>query len=171
MCVKAPTPEHPTFWREVRRTARDVRAAFTEMPDEPFRGAKSIFPQVWCEWASIALAEVLAARGLGEWSFVENKLPDSLSGHAWIELRDRHGSLLFAIDITLDQFAEWDRLVRRRRSDACPREVQSLELRRTLARLAGDRKESDLRGLRGEVGPVSRFVGPMMRAEGGWRTE
>ncbi len=108
MYVKALMPDHPAFWCEVRRTARDVRAAFTDMPDEPYRGAKSISPQVWCEWASIALAEVLAARGLGEWSFVENKLSDSLSGHAWIELRDRDGSPLFSIDITLDQFAEWD---------------------------------------------------------------
>lgn len=92
----------------VRAASTEVRAAFLEMPDEPFRGAKSIFPQVWCEWASIALAEVLAARGLGEWTFVENKLPSSLTGHAWIELRSDDGTLLFTIDITLDQFAEWD---------------------------------------------------------------
>jgi hypothetical protein len=92
----------------VRATARDVRAAFRQMPDEPYRGAKSIFPHVWCEWASIALAEVLAARGLGEWTLVENKLPDSLSGHAWIELRGDDGTVLFTIDITLDQFPEFD---------------------------------------------------------------
>lgn len=92
----------------VRAAAREVRSAFLEMPDEPYRGAKRIFPQVWCEWASIALAEVLAARGLGEWTFVENKLPNSLTGHAWIELRSDDGTLLFTIDITLDQFAEWD---------------------------------------------------------------
>lgn len=42
MYVKALTPEHPALWREVRRTAGDVRVAFTEMPDEPYRGAKSI---------------------------------------------------------------------------------------------------------------------------------
>lgn len=92
----------------VRATARDARAAFLDMPDEPYRGAKSIFPRVWCEWASIALAEVLAARGLGEWTLIENKLPGSLSGHTWIELRGDDGTVLFTIDITLDQFPEFD---------------------------------------------------------------
>lgn len=96
------------YWSAVRQTAREVRAAFLEMDDEPYRGAKGIFPQVWCEWASIALAEVLVVRGLGAWVFAENKLPDSLSGHAWIELHGDDGSVLFTIDITLDQFAEWD---------------------------------------------------------------
>lgn len=93
----------------VRASAQEVRAAFLAMPDEPYRGAKSIFPQVWCEWASIALAEVLAARGLGEWTFVEKKLPESPSGHAWIELRGDEGEALFTIDITLNQFAEFDK--------------------------------------------------------------
>jgi hypothetical protein len=92
----------------VRSTAREVRAAFLDMPDEPYRGAKAIFPQIWCEWASIALAEVLAARGLGEWTFVEMKLHDSLSGHSWLELRAEDGRTMFTVDITLDQFEEWN---------------------------------------------------------------
>ncbi len=92
----------------VRATAVEVRAAFRGMPDEPYRGTKSIFPQVWCEWASIALAEVLAARGLGEWTFVENKLSDSVSGHVWIELCGDDGAVLFTIDITLDLLPEFD---------------------------------------------------------------
>lgn len=58
MYVKGLAPGGHRFWHEARRTARDVRAAFLQMPDEPYRGAKSIFPQVWCEWASIALAEL-----------------------------------------------------------------------------------------------------------------
>lgn len=102
------TLEDPAFWQEVRQTAWDVRAAFLAMPDEPYHGAKNIFPQIWCEWVSIALAEVLAARGLGEWTFIESKRRDSLSGHSWLELRDDYGFVLFTIDITLDQFAEWD---------------------------------------------------------------
>jgi hypothetical protein len=35
-------------------------------------------------------------------------LPDSLSGHAWIELHGDDGTVLLTIDITLDQFAEWN---------------------------------------------------------------
>lgn len=98
----------PAFWSVVRATATEVRGAFLSMPDEPYRGAKGIFPQVWCEWGSIALAEVLVAHELGEWTFVEMKLPDSPSGHSWIELRGDRSTALFTIDITLDQFPEWD---------------------------------------------------------------
>lgn len=93
---------------QFRSVALEVRAGMLEMPDEPFRGAKIIIPQVWCEWGSIALAEVLTGRGLGDWTFVSAKLPDSLSGHAWLELRDYEDGSLFSIDITLDQFSEWD---------------------------------------------------------------
>jgi len=93
---------------DVRETAREVRSAFEEMPDEPFRRAKSVFPRMWCEWASIALAEALSARRLGEWTFIQNKLADALAGHAWIELRDVYGAARFTIDITLDQFEEWN---------------------------------------------------------------
>lgn len=92
----------------VRAVAFDAREAMLKMEAEPWRNAKSIFPQVWCEWGSIAVAEVLAVNGLGEWTFVSAKLPDSLSGHAWLELRDDEGRCVFTIDITLDQFDEWD---------------------------------------------------------------
>tara|TARA_R110002051_G_scaffold60578_15_gene111101 strand:+ start:3659 stop:4054 length:396 start_codon:yes stop_codon:yes gene_type:complete len=78
------------------------------MPDEPFRGAKGIFPQIWCEWGSIALAEVLATRGFGQWTFVSAKLPESLSGHAWLELRCKDGDSVYSVDVTLDQFPEWN---------------------------------------------------------------
>ncbi|WEO76428.1 hypothetical protein BJQ94_13780 [Cryobacterium sp. SO2] len=93
---------------QVRATAVEVRGALQDMPHEPFRGAKTYFPQGLCEWASIALAEVLAVRGLGDWTFVEMKLPSSLSGHAWRELRDAEGRAVFTIDITLDQFKDFD---------------------------------------------------------------
>lgn len=93
---------------QFRAVALEVRAAMLQMPDEPFPGAKTIFPQIWCEWGSIALAEVLVGRGLEEWTFVSAKLADSLSGHSWLELRDDEGEPLFSIDITLDQFPEWD---------------------------------------------------------------
>ena len=91
-----------------RIAAHDVRIAMIEMDDEPWRGAKTIFPAVWCEWASIAVAEVLAHRGLGEWTFISAGTPDFPSGHAWLELHGESGACLFSIDITLDQFAEWD---------------------------------------------------------------
>lgn len=86
----------------------EIRRAMLEMPDEPFRGAKRIFPAVWCERASIAVARVLAERGLGEWTFVTAGLPDDPAGHAWLELRDEDGTCLFSIDVTLDQFSAWD---------------------------------------------------------------
>lgn len=93
---------------QIRVVALEVRVAMVEMPDEPFSGAKTIFPQVWCEWGSISLAEVLASRGFGDWTFVSAKLPDSLSGHAWLELHQDEAGPVFSIDITLDQFPEWD---------------------------------------------------------------
>lgn len=86
----------------------ELRTAMTEIPEEPFRGAKTIFPSVWCEWASIGAAEVLKERGLGEWTFVSAGLPDSPSGHAWLELRDTDGTAMYSIDITLDQFDAWN---------------------------------------------------------------
>ena len=93
----------------VRAAVLEIRAAMVEMPDEPFRGAKSIFPAVWCERASIVVARVLAERGLGLWTFVTAGLPDDAAGHAWLELRDESGTSLFSIDVTLDQFQEWDK--------------------------------------------------------------
>lgn len=91
----------------VRAAAHDAREAMLEMDVEPWRNAKSIFPAVWCEHASIAVAEVLARRGLGSWSFVTAGKPDSPSGHAWLELGDEKGACQLSIDITLDQFSEW----------------------------------------------------------------
>lgn len=90
-----------------RITAHDVRTAILEVDAEPWRNAKSIFPAVWCEHASIAVAEVLAHRGLGVWTFVTAGEPTSLSGHAWLELREG-GARQLSIDITLDQFQAWE---------------------------------------------------------------
>ena len=92
----------------VRAAVLEIRAAMVEMPDEPFRGAKSIFPAIWCERASIVVARVLAERGLGVWTFVTAGLADDPAGHAWLELRDESGTCLYSIDVTLDQFQEWD---------------------------------------------------------------
>lgn len=77
------------------------------MRAEPWRNAKSIFPAVWCEHASIAVAEVLAHRDLGSWRFVTAGEASSPSGHAWLEFCDGHEGVLYSIDITLDQFSEW----------------------------------------------------------------
>lgn len=91
-----------------RLVAHEARATMLAIQDEPWRNAKSIFPAVWCEWASIAVSEVLIHRGMGEWTFVSAGLPDSPSSHAWLELRDENEACQFSIDITLDQFAEWN---------------------------------------------------------------
>lgn len=144
----------PAFWSVVRATATEVRGAFLSMPDEPYRGAKGIFPQVWCEWGSIALAEVLVAHELGEWTFVEMKLPDSPPGHSWIELRGDRSTALFTIDITLDQFPEWDDWYLGTAPTPVPLEVQPDRLCGTLARLAGGRHEFVICGVRREDAPV-----------------
>lgn len=92
----------------VRQLVREALAAMQEMADEPYRGAKGIFPRVWCEWASVAIAELLEVRGYGTWDFVTAGETDGLSGHAWLELRDQAGALVFTVDATLHQFNGWD---------------------------------------------------------------
>lgn len=92
----------------VRAAVLEILTAMVEMLDEPFPGAKSIFPAVWCERASIVVARVLAERGLGVWTFVTAGLADDPAGHAWFELRDESGTCFYSIDVTLDQFPEWD---------------------------------------------------------------
>lgn len=93
----------------VTQTANEVLSAIQEMPSEPYpAGAKSTFPAVWCEWASIAIAQVLKDRGRGGWSFVTAGRPEDASGHAWLEVHDDNGLLQFTIDATLNQFTEWN---------------------------------------------------------------
>ena len=76
-------------------------------PFEPFRGARSIYPKVWCEWASFAIALILERLGLGSWTIVSNRHRDDAAGHTWLELRDESGGLIWTIDATLAQFPEW----------------------------------------------------------------
>lgn len=93
-------------FEKVHDVVLSTRAAMLEMPDEPFPGAKRLFPAVWCEHASIAVARVLHERELGDGPIVTAGLPGDASGHAWLKLRDDSG-LLYCIDVTLDQFAQW----------------------------------------------------------------
>lgn len=71
---------------------------------EPSQGFKSLWPAMWCEHASITIAEVLAARDLGQWTFVQRAKPNDMGGHAWLELRSADGNLIYCIDATVHQF-------------------------------------------------------------------
>lgn len=77
---------------ELESVANEVRTAIAQMDAEPSRGLKSLFPAMWCEYASIVLAEVLEARGLGVWTFVEHGHSEGPNGHTWLELRDQAGN-------------------------------------------------------------------------------
>lgn len=88
----------------IENTVRETISAVREMDFEPTQGFKSLWPTMWCEWASIAIAEVLHLRGQGDWTFVQASLPDDGGGHAWLELRDERGAVLYSIDATLHQF-------------------------------------------------------------------
>jgi hypothetical protein len=92
---------------QVRAVVRDTLLTMREMPEEPFRDAKTIFPAVWCEWTSVAMARVLEARELGEWTLVSAGAAGG-SGHAWLELRDG-SEVVMSVDATLHQFPEWDK--------------------------------------------------------------
>lgn len=74
-----------------RIAAHDVRIAVIEMDDEPWRNAKTIFPAVWCEWASIAVAEVLAHRDLGEWTFISAETHRGIRPACLSQRSDREG--------------------------------------------------------------------------------
>lgn len=97
-----------TDFDAVKQLVFESLAAMEAMPEEPYRNAKSIFPQVWCEYASTAIAELLEQRGFGTWDFISAGEAEGMSGHAWLELRDQEGVLVFTIDATLHQFGEWD---------------------------------------------------------------
>ncbi len=90
---------------ELKSVATAVRDAIAQIDAEPSRGLKTLFPAMWCEYASIVLAEVLGARGLGSWTFVEHGHFEGPNGHTWIELRDQTGKSLWTIDVTIDQFS------------------------------------------------------------------
>ena len=83
----------------------EVRSAIAAVEAEPSRGLKGLFPAMWCEYASIVLAELLQSRRLGAWTFVEAGHNDGPNGHAWLELRDQQGARLWTIDATIDQFS------------------------------------------------------------------
>lgn len=74
--------------------------------------------------------------------FHREHAPGLVSGHSW--LRDDNGIVLFTIDITLDQFAEWDDwYFCGPRSYAGERELRSLNLCRAVAKLARDGEAPD----------------------------
>ncbi|MFD2840565.1 hypothetical protein ACFSYH_08275 [Populibacterium corticicola] len=73
-----------------------MRAAILTIDAEPSRNRKTIFPAMWCEYASIVIAEILERNHSASWAFVDAGLPEAPNGHAWLELRD---------DATLDQFS------------------------------------------------------------------
>lgn len=62
------------------------------------------WPGASCEHVAVAVAAVLEDRGLGQWTFVQASRPGEINGHAWLEWRDQRGTVLFAIDPTLQQF-------------------------------------------------------------------
>jgi hypothetical protein len=95
-------------WDAVKRTAEEAIESIRAMPYEPSRDLKAYWPSGWCEWASVSIAEALSARGLGEWTFVQASRPDEPNGHAWLELRDADGAVLYSIDATIHQFPGHD---------------------------------------------------------------
>lgn len=80
-------------------------AAIRSMEHEPYRGFKEAWPGGNCEWTSVGIAEVLKERGLDGWTYVQASRPGEMNGHAWLELRDDEGSVLYSIDATLHQFS------------------------------------------------------------------
>jgi hypothetical protein len=91
----------------VRRTVEEVVAAMWATDTE-----RRLFPRGWwpgssCEHLALATAAVLEDRGFGQWTFVSAGRPDGTpEGHAWLELRDNDGAVLFSIDRTLHQFSQ-----------------------------------------------------------------
>ncbi|MDO4070358.1 hypothetical protein QKG08_14990 [Clavibacter michiganensis] len=89
----------------VRRTVDDAIAAMLATDEEPPVFIRGWFPAGNCEYAAIAIAVALEDRGLGQWTLVTAKRPDgNPQGHAWLELRDDDGTVLFSIDYTIEQF-------------------------------------------------------------------
>jgi len=89
----------------VRRTVDDVIAAILATDDEHPVFIRGWFPRGNCEHVAVALAAVLEDRGLGSWTLVTAGRPDGNPwGHAWLELRDVDGAVLFSIDYTIEQF-------------------------------------------------------------------
>lgn len=92
----------------IRDLSMNARLAMQNAPFEPFRGAKSVFPAGWCERASVAFLIILESRGISGWILVDARLEDDPAGHVWLERRNDSGDTLMSVDITLDQFREWD---------------------------------------------------------------
>lgn len=90
----------------IRRTVEDVIAAMLSIPEDETTFPKAWFPGAACEQTSIAIAGVLKDRGFGDWTYVQATQPGELGGHAWLELRDADGAVMFTIDATLAQFSD-----------------------------------------------------------------
>ena len=97
----------PNELDELRAFSLSVREVMRLKEVEPFRGGHEYFPQGYCEWASIALAALLQSEW-GEWQLVKARAFDDPRGHAWLEKQSVKSGELISIDITLDQFREWD---------------------------------------------------------------
>ncbi|TFD04116.1 hypothetical protein [Cryobacterium sp. TMT1-66-1] len=95
-------------WKAAQWTAQEAVDAMLSMPYEPSRNFKTIWPSMWCEFASIAIAEALRVRALGDWTFVQAGRPGETSGHAWLEYPSDSGKVEYSIDATLHQFARYD---------------------------------------------------------------
>lgn len=97
---------NPSDIERIRKAVEEVIAAMLSIPEADATFPKSWFPAAACEQASIAIAGVLADRGLGDWTFVQATQDGEMGGHAWLELRDEGGLALFTIDSTIEQFAD-----------------------------------------------------------------
>lgn len=71
------------------------------------RFPRDSWPHGCCEFAAVALAAALEDMGLGQWTFVSAGESGAV-GHAWLEWRSADGAALYSIDVTIDQFDEWD---------------------------------------------------------------
>ena len=81
---------------QARTAALDPRESMLVMEAELRRNASTIFPAVWCEHASIAVAEASANREMGPWRFVTAGEADLLPRHTWLDRQ-----------VELVQQAEW----------------------------------------------------------------
>lgn len=88
---------------ELKDLVEQARGAMLAIDTQPSRNLKSIFPAMWCEYASIVIAEILRRRGLGSWTFIDAGHREGPNGHAWLELR-HDGVRQLTIDATIDQF-------------------------------------------------------------------
>jgi hypothetical protein len=91
---------------DVRTTVDDVIAAMWRTHPYEHLFVRDGWPAASCESVAVAVAAVLEDRDLGQWTMVTAGRPGEANGHAWLELRDDDGTVMFSIDYTLDQFPE-----------------------------------------------------------------